>query len=351
MGPCAGGAVYSPAVTDFTLMVKNTSHMFITGPEVIKTVTGEEVSFEELGGAMTHNSTSGVASFASEDEDDCIMQIKTLLSYIPSNNLEEPPRIDTGHSPDDIDESIDDLVPEDPNVPYDMRDVVAKIVDNGEYFEVHQHWAQNMITGFARFDGRSVGVVGNNPAHLAGTIDINASDKLARFVRFCDSFNIPVITLMDVPGYLPGTAQEWGGIIRHGAKILYAFAEATVPLITIITRKGYGGAYDVMSSKHIGADLVYAWPGSQIAVMGSDGATNIIHRKEIAAAKDKVKMRAELANEYKDQFANPYIAAGLGYIDKVIYPRETRGLICKGLDLLASKRQNRPPKKHGNIPL
>jgi acetyl-CoA carboxylase carboxyltransferase component len=351
MGPCAGGAVYSPAVTDFTLMVKGTSHMFITGPEVIKTVTGEEVTFEELGGAMTHNTTSGVASFASEDEDDCIMQIKTLLSYIPSNNLEEPPRVDTGHGPDDIDDSIDDLVPEDANVPYDMRDVVAKLVDNGEFFEVHEHWAKNMTTGFARFDGRSVGIVGNNPAHLAGTIDINASDKCARFARFCDAFNIPVITFMDVPGYLPGTAQEWGGIIRHGAKILYAFAEATVPLITIITRKGYGGAYDVMSSKHIGADLVYAWPGSQIAVMGPDGAINIIFRKEIAAAKNKDKKRAELAKEYKEQFANPYIAAGLGYIDKVIYPRETRKLICNGLDLLASKRQNRPPKKHGNIPL
>ncbi|MBY8998811.1 MAG: methylmalonyl-CoA carboxyltransferase [Candidatus Thorarchaeota archaeon] len=351
MGPCAGGAVYSPAVTDFTLMVKGTSHMFITGPEVIKTVTGEEVTFEELGGAMTHNTTSGVASFASEDEDDCITQIKTLLSYIPSNNLEEPPRIDTGHAADDVDESIDDLVPEDPNVPYDMRDVVAKLVDNGEFFEVHEHWAKNMTTGFARFDGRSVGIVGNNPAHLAGTIDINASDKCARFVRFCDAFNIPVITFMDVPGYLPGTAQEWGGIIRHGAKILYAFAEATVPLITIITRKGYGGAYDVMSSKHIGADLVYAWPGSQIAVMGSDGAINIIFRKEIAAAKNKEKKRAELAKDYKEQFANPYIAAGLGYIDKVIYPRETRKLICNGLDLLASKRQTRPPKKHGNIPL
>ncbi|TET07866.1 MAG: methylmalonyl-CoA carboxyltransferase [Candidatus Thorarchaeota archaeon] len=351
MGPCAGGAVYSPAVTDFTLMVKGTSHMFITGPEVIKTVTGEEVTFEELGGAMTHNTTSGVASFASEDEDDCIMQIKTLLSYIPSNNLEEPPRIDTGHAPDDIDESIDDLIPEDANVPYDMRDVVAKLVDNGEFFEVHEHWAKNMIAGFARFDGRSVGIIGNNPAHLAGTIDINASDKCARFVRFCDAFNIPVITFMDVPGYLPGTAQEWGGIIRHGAKILYAFAEATVPLITIITRKGYGGAYDVMSSKHIGADLVYAWPGSQIAVMESDGAINIIFRKEIAKAKDKKKKRAELAKEYKEQFANPYIAAGLGYIDKVIYPRETRPLICNGFDLLASKRQSRPPKKHGNIPL
>ena len=351
MGPCAGGAVYSPAVTDFTLMVKGSSHMFITGPEVIKTVTGEEVTFEELGGAMKHNTTSGVASFASEDEDDCFGQIRTLLSYIPSNNLSEPPRVDTGHGPDEIDESIDEIIPDDPNKPYDMRDVVTKLADNSEFFEVYQHWAQNMITGFARFDGRSVGIVGNNPAHLAGTIDINASDKCARFVRFCDAFNIPVITFMDVPGYLPGTAQEWGGIIRHGAKILYAYAEATVPLITIITRKAYGGAYDVMSSKHIGADLVYAWPTAEIAVMGPDGAINIIFRKEIAKAKDADKKRAQLVKEYREQFANPYIAAGLGYIDKVIFPRETRPLICKGLDLLASKRQSRPPKKHGNIPL
>ena len=351
MGPCAGGAVYSPAVTDFTFMVKGTSHMFITGPEVIKTVTGEEVTFENLGGAMTHNTTSGVSAFASEDEDDCIMQIRKLLSYIPSNNLSEPPRVATGHNPEDIDESIDAIIPDDPNKPYDMRDVVMKLADNGEFFEVFEHWAQNMMTGFARFDGRSVGIVGNNPAHLAGTIDINASDKCARFVRFCDAFNIPVITFMDVPGYLPGTAQEWGGIIRHGAKILYAYAEATVPLITIITRKAYGGAYDVMSSKHIGADLVYAWPTAEIAVMGPDGAINIIFRREIAEAKDKDKKRAELVAEYREQFANPYIVAGLGYIDKVIFPRETRGLICKGLDMLASKRQSRPPKKHGNIPL
>ena len=351
MGPCAGGAVYSPAVTDFTLMVKGTSHMFITGPEVIKTVTGEEVSFEDLGGAMTHNSISGVAQFASEDEEHCFAQIKKLLSFIPSNNLEEPPRVDTGHGPEDVDDSIDTLVPDDPNKPYDMRDVVAKLADNEEFFEVHEHWAKNMIVGFARFDGRSVGIVGNNPAHLAGTIDINASDKASRFVRFCDAFNIPIITFMDVPGYLPGTAQEWGGIIRHGAKILYAYAEATVPLITIITRKGYGGAYDVMSSRHIGADIVYAWPTAEIAVMGPDGAINIIFRKEIEAAKDKEKKRAELVKEYREKFANPYIAAGLGYIDKVIYPRETRPLICKGLEMLASKRQSRPPKKHGNIPL
>jgi acetyl-CoA carboxylase carboxyltransferase component len=351
MGPCAGGAVYSPAVTDFTLMVKGTSHMFITGPDVIKTVTGEEVSFEELGGAMTHNSVSGVAQFASEDEDHCFTQIKKLLSYIPSNNLEEPPRVNTGHAPEDVDESIDELVPDDPNKPYDMRDVVTKVADNGEFFEVHEHWAKNMIVGFARFDGRSVGIVGNNPAHLAGTIDINASDKCSRFVRFCDAFNIPIVTFMDVPGYLPGTAQEWGGIIRHGAKILYAFAEATVPKITIITRKGYGGAYDVMSSRHIGADLVYAWPIAEIAVMGPDGAINIIFRKEIADAKDKEKKRSELVKEYREKFANPYVAAGLGYIDKVIFPRETRPLICKGLDVLASKRQTRPPKKHGNIPL
>lgn len=351
MGPCAGGAVYSPAVTDFTLMVKEIAHMFITGPDVIKTVTGEEVTFEELGGAMTHSSISGVSHFASEDEDECFDQIKTLLSYIPQNNLEDAPRIETGHSPDDVDESIDDLVPNDPNKPYDMRDVVRKLADNGEFFEVHELWAQNMTVGFARFDGRSVGIVGNNPAHLAGTIDINASDKCARFVRFCDAFNIPIITFMDVPGYLPGTAQEYGGIIRHGAKILYAFAEATVPMITIITRKGYGGAFDVMASRHIGADLVYAWPTAEIAVMGPDGAINIIFRKEIGRAKDKEKKRAQLVKEYRDKFANPYVAAGLGYVDKVIFPRETRLLICKGLDMLESKRQSRPPKKHGNIPL
>ncbi|MBD3406548.1 MAG: methylmalonyl-CoA carboxyltransferase [Candidatus Lokiarchaeota archaeon] len=351
MGPCAGGAVYSPAVTDFTFMVKETSHMFITGPEVIKTVTGEEVSFEELGGAMTHNSVSGVSHFASEDEDECIAQLRTLLSYIPSNNMEDPPRIDTGHSPDDVDESIDEVVPEDPNKPYDMREVITKLVDNGEFFEVHEHWAKNMTVGFARFDGRSVGIVGNNPAHLAGTINIDASDKCSRFVRFCDAFNIPVITFMDVPGYLPGTEQEWGGIIRHGAKILYAYAEATVPLITIITRKGYGGAYDVMSSRHIGADQVYAWPTAEIAVMGPDGAINIVFRKELAKAEDKVAKKAELVANYREKFANPYIAAGLGYIDKVIFPHETRKLICQGLDILSTKRQTRPPKKHGNIPL
>ncbi|MEM4734891.1 MAG: carboxyl transferase domain-containing protein [Candidatus Thorarchaeota archaeon] len=351
MGPCAGGAVYSPAVTDFILMVKGTSHMFITGPEVIKTVTGEEVTFEELGGAMTHNSVSGVACLLSENEDDCFAQIRRLLSFLPSNNMEDPPRVKTDHSPDDVDESIDEIVPDDPNRPYDMRDVVTRLVDNGEFFEIHEHWAKNMIVGFARFDGRPVGIVGNNPAHLAGTIDINASDKCARFVRFCDAFNIPVVTFMDVPGYLPGTAQEWGGIIRHGAKILYAYAEATVPLITIITRKGYGGAYDVMASRHIGADLVYAWPTAEIAVMGPDGAINIIFRKEIEAAKDKEKKREELVREYRAKFANPYVAAGLGYIDKVILPRETRPLICRGLDMLETKRKTRPPKKHGNIPL
>ncbi|MBS3794898.1 MAG: methylmalonyl-CoA carboxyltransferase [Candidatus Thorarchaeota archaeon] len=351
MGPCAGGAVYSPAVTDFTLMVKDTAHMFITGPEVVKTVTGEEVSFEDLGGAMTHASKSGVAHLVSEDEEHCFEQIRRLLSFMPSNNLEDPPRVDTGHAPDDVDESIDEVVPQDPNKPYDMRDVVGKLVDNGDFFEIHEHWAKNMTVGFARFDGRSVGIVGNNPAHLAGTIDIDASDKCSRFVRFCDAFNIPVITFMDVPGYLPGTEQEWGGIIRHGAKILYAFAEATVPLITIITRKGYGGAYDVMSSRHIGADLVYAWPGSEIAVMGPQGAINIIFRKEIRDAEDKEAKREELVEEYREEFAHPYVAAGLGYIDKVIFPHETRPLICKGLDVLETKRQDRPPKKHGNIPL
>ncbi len=351
MGPCAGGAVYSPAVTDFTLMVKETSHMFITGPDVIETVTGEKVTFEELGGAMTHASRSGVAHFASEDEDHCFEQVKRLLSYIPDNNMSDPPRVDTGHLPDDYDEAIDEVVPSDPNRPYDMRDVVTKLADNGEFFEVHEHWARNMLVGFARFDGRSVGIVGNNPAHLAGTLDINASDKCARFVRFCDAFNIPILTFMDVPGYLPGSEQEWGGIIRHGAKILYAYAEATVPLITIITRKGYGGAYDVMSSRHIGADLVFAWPGAEIAVMGPQGACNIIFRKEIAAADDPEAKRAELVEEYREKFANPYVAAGLGYIDKVIFPHETRLMICKGLDVLATKRQSRPAKKHGNIPL
>jgi len=294
---------------------------------------------------------SGVAQFAGEDEDYCFEQIEQLLSYMPQNNLEEPPRLSTGHACNDVDEAIDDLIPDDPNKPYDMRDVVKKLADDGEFFEVHEHWAKNMLVGFARFDGRAAGIVGNNPAHLAGTLDINASDKCARFVRFCDAFNIPVITFMDVPGYLPGTAQEWGGIIRHGAKILYAFAEATVPKITIITRKGYGGAYDVMSSRHIDADLVYAWPTAEIAVMGPDGAIDIIFQKEIEAAKDKKKKRAELVKEYRNKFANPYVAAGLGYIDKVIFPRETRPLICKGLDMLASKRKSRPPKKHGNIPL
>ncbi|MHA1735268.1 MAG: acyl-CoA carboxylase subunit beta [Candidatus Thorarchaeota archaeon] len=351
MGPCAGGAVYSPAVTDFTFMVKGTSHMFITGPDVIKTVTGEEVTFEELGGAMTHASVSGVAHFASENEDECLMQIRKLLSYLPSNNLEDPPRVNTGHKPDDVDMSIDDVVPDDPNKPYDMRDVVTKLVDNGEFFEVHEHWAKNMIVGFARFDGRAVGIVGNQPMHLAGTLDIDASDKASRFVRFCDAFNIPIVTFMDVPGYLPGTAQEWGGIIRHGAKILYVFSEATVPKITIITRKAYGGAYDVMSSKNLGADLVLAWPTAEIAVMGPQGACNIIFRKEIKAAKDPEAKRQELIAQYREKFANPYIAAELGYIDKVVLPHETRPLICKGLEVFASKRKSLPPKKHGNIPL
>ncbi len=351
MGPCAGGAVYSPAVTDFILMVKGTSHMFITGPDVIKTVTGEEVTFEELGGAMKHASVSGVAHFASENEDECLEQIRTLLSFIPSNNLEDPPRVNTGHAPDDVDMSIDEVVPDDPNKPYDMRDVVTKLVDNGYFFEVHEHWAQNAIVGFARFDGRAVGIVGNQPMHLAGTLDINASDKISRFVRFCDAFNIPIVTFMDVPGYLPGTAQEWGGIIRHGAKILYAFSEATVPKITVITRKAYGGAYDVMSSKNLGADLVLAWPTAEIAVMGPQGACNIIFRKEIQAAKDPDAKRQELIAQYRAKFANPYVAAELGYIDKVVLPHETRPLICQGLELFSSKRKSRPPKKHGNIPL
>ncbi len=348
---CTFNAAINKKRTNLAFIVKSTNIMFITGRDAIKTVTGEEVTFEELGGAMTHNSVSGVAQFAGEDEDHCFEQTKILLSYIPQNNLEEPPRVDTGHAPDSVDESIDDLIPDGPNKPYDMRDVVRKLVDNGEFFEVHEHWAKNMVVGFARFDGRSVGIVGNNPAHLAGTLDINASDKCACFVRFCDAFNIPIITFMDLPGYLPGTAQEWGGIIRHGAKILYAFAEATVPLIIIITRKGYGGAFDVMSSRRIGADLVYAWPTAEIAVMDPDGATNIIFRKEIEVEKDKKKKRAEFVKEHRDKVANPYVAAGLGYIDRVIFPHETRPVICSGLEMLASKRKSRPPKKHGNIPL
>ncbi|MFH0916528.1 MAG: acyl-CoA carboxylase subunit beta [bacterium] len=351
MGPCAGGAVYSPAMTDFTIMVKGTSHMFITGPEVIKTVTGEEVTFEELGGAMTHNTRSGVAHLAADDEAQCLEMIRTLLSYVPQNNLEEAPRTECDDPSDRTDEELDFIVPPDPNKPYHMRDVVERIVDHGEFFEIMPHWGQNLMIGFARLGGRSIGIVGNQPDHRAGTLDIEASVKGARFVRFCDAFNIPLVTFVDVPGFMPGTAQEHGGIIRNGAKLLYAFCEATVPKLTVITRKAYGGAYDVMCSKHIRADFNFAWPSAEIAVMGPEGAVNIIFRKEIDDAEDPAARRRELVAEYREKFASPYIAAQRGYIDDIIEPMETRPRLVSALEACASKREGRPPKKHGNIPL
>lgn len=351
MGPCAGGAVYSPAMTDFILMVKGTSHMFVTGPEVIKTVTNEDVTFEELGGAMTHNSKSGVAHFAAEDEDDCIAMVKKLLSFIPSNNLETPPRIDPSDDPNRMDDELVNIVPDDPNKPYDMRDVVTRVFDNGEFFEVQPYWAENIIVGFARLNGHSVGIVGNQPNNRAGTLDIDSSTKGGRFVRFCDAFNVPLITFVDVPGFLPGIVQEYGGIIRNGAKLLYAFCEATVPKLTVITRKAYGGAYDVMNSKHIRADINFAWPSSEIAVMGPEGAVNIVFRKELGAVEDKVNKRQELITDYRNKFASPYIAAERGYIDDVIEPQETRPRLINALETLVTKRESRPRKKHGNIPL
>jgi propionyl-CoA carboxylase beta chain len=351
MGPCAGGAVYSPAMTDFILMVNKTSHMFITGPEVIKTVTGEDVSFEALGGAMTHNTKSGVAHFVAENEDQCIEQIKTLMSFIPQNNLESPPRVEPTDDPNRMDKGLINIIPPDPNQPYDMRDVVKLIVDHSEFFEVHPYWAQNIIVGFARLHGFSIGIVGNQPNQLAGTLDINSSTKGARFVRFCDSFNIPLLTFVDVPGFLPGTNQEYGGIIRNGAKLLYAFCEATVPKMTVITRKAYGGAYDVMCSKHIRADINFAWPTSEIAVMGPDGAVNIVFRKELASSEDKEKKHKELVTDYRKKFASPYFAAERGYIDDVIEPQKTRPKLIDALMTLQGKREPRPKKKHGNIPL
>jgi len=351
MGPCAGGAVYSPAMTDFILMVKGTSFMHITGPDVIKAVTHEEVTSEELGGAMVHNTKSGVAHFAAEDEEDCIFLIKKLLSFIPQNNMEDPPFVPTDDPPDRMDEALDAIVPDSPTRSYDMKDVIRRVVDHGDFFEVHEHWAQNIIVGFARLGGFSVGIVAQQPAVMAGVLDIDSSIKGARFVRFCDCFNIPIITFEDVPGFLPGVAQEHGGIIRNGAKLLYAYCEATVPKITIITRKAYGGAYDVMSSKHIRGDISYAWPTAEIAVMGPEGAVNIIFRKEIAAAADPEAERARLVQEYRDQFANPYVAAARGYIDDVIEPKETRPRLIEALKMLQNKRDSNPPKKHGNIPL
>jgi propionyl-CoA carboxylase beta chain len=351
MGPCAGGAVYSPAITDFIVMVKDTSYMFVTGPDVLKTVTHEEVSKEELGGAMTHNATSGVAHFATDDDRECLALIRDLLSFMPSNNLDDPPRARTSDSADREDPALDRIVPSSPNQPYDMLDVIHLIVDEGYFLEVHHHYAKNILVGFARLDGRPVGIVANQPAVLAGTLDIDASVKGARFVRFCDAFNIPLVTFEDVPGFLPGTVQEYGGIIRHGAKLLFAFAEATVPKVTVITRKAYGGAYCVMSSKHIRTDFNYAWPTAEIAVMGPEGAVNILYKRELDAAADPVAARSEKVEEFREKFANPYIAASRGFIDEVIRPRETRRKLITALKNLENKRDKNPPKKHGNIPL
>jgi propionyl-CoA carboxylase beta chain len=360
MGPCAGGAVYSPAITDFTLMVEHTSHMFITGPDVIKTVTGEEVSFEELGGAHTHNVKSGVAHYQAADEEDCLGFARDLLSYLPSNNLEEPP-MTAGHGhdpaallPNAADAELDNLIPDSPNQPYDMHSVITAILDGGEFLEIHAGFAQNIIVGFGRVDGSSVGVVANQPMHFAGCLDIDAAEKAARFVRTCDAYGIPVLTFVDVPGFLPGTGQEWGGIIRRGAKLIYAYAEATVPKITVITRKAYGGAYVVMGSKHLGGDISLAWPTAQIAVIGAQGAVNILYRRELSAAaspEEEASQRAELVSEYEDTLANPYIAAERGFVDNVIPPSETRSQVVRALRTLRTKRQTLPPKKHGNIPL
>ncbi len=357
MGPCAGGAVYSPAITDFTVMVDQTSHMFITGPDVIKTVTGEDVAFEDLGGARTHNTRSGVAHYMASDEEDALEYVKALLSYLPSNNLEVPPALEGGgdlaRTPDD--EWLDTVVPDSANVPYDMLQVIEHVVDDGEFLEVHPLFAPNIVCGFARVDGMSVGVVANQPTQLAGCLDIDASEKAARFVRTCDAFNVPVLTFVDVPGFLPGTDQEWDGIIRRGAKLIYAYAEATVPKVTVITRKAYGGAYDVMGSKHLGADINLAWPTAQIAVMGAQGAVNILYRKQIQAATDAGEdvdaVRQEFITQYEDTLANPYVAAERGYIDTVITPSNTRMNVTRALRALRTKRQTLPPKKHGNIPL
>jgi propionyl-CoA carboxylase beta chain len=351
MGPCAGGAVYSPAMTDFIFMVKETSHMFITGPDVIKTVTGEEPTFEELGGAMTHNTKSGVAHFASDDEEACLEDARYLMSFLPQNNLEMPPRLEPSDDPERMDMELDSIVPDNPNKPYDMRGVVRLIVDDGEFFEVHEHFATNIICGFSRLHGYPIGIVGNQPSSMAGVLDIDASEKAARFVRFCDAFNVPLITFTDVPGFLPGTTQEWGGIIRRGAKLLYAFTEATVPKITVITRKAYGGAYDVMNSKHMLADFNFAWPQAEIAVMGPEGAVNIIYRRDIAKSPTPDERRGKLIDDYKARFANPYSAAERGYIDDVILPHETRPRLIKALETLKTKRVERPKRKHGNIPL
>ncbi len=351
LGPCAGGAVYSPAITDFIVMTKNSSYMFITGPDVIKTVTHEEVSKEALGGALAHNQKSGVAHFAAESEQAAILITRELLSYLPSNNAEDPPHAATNDDPGRVEPALATLVPQNPNKPYDIREIVRLVVDEKHFFEVQEHYAKNIVVGFARINGRAVGIVGNNPAVLAGCLDIDASVKAARFVRFCDCFNIPLVTFVDVPGFLPGTNQEWSGIIKHGAKLLYAYAEATVPKVTVITRKAYGGAYDVMASKHIRADVNYAYPTAEIAVMGPDGAVNIIFRKELDGASDAAAEKARLVADYREKFANPFKAAELGYIDEVIRPEETRLKLVKALEMLKDKRQENLPRKHGNIPL
>ena len=351
MGPCAGGAVYSPAITDFVIMVKNTGYMFVTGPEVIRTVTHEEVTKDELGGAMTHNEKSGVAHFVVENDQECLLLIRELLSFMPNNNVDDPPLADCADPVGRADEALDRIVPSSSTQAYDMGDVIRAVVDDGYLLEVHEHFAKNIVVGFARLGGRPAGIVANQPAHLAGTLDIDASVKGARFVRFCDAFNIPLVTFEDVPGFLPGTVQEWGGIIRHGAKLLYAFAEATVPKVTVITRKAYGGAYCVMASKHLRTDVNYAWPAAEIAVMGAEGAVNILYKRELDAAADPAAARTAKIAEYREKFANPYVAAQRGYIDEVIQPRQTRAKLIGALAALETKRDRNPPKKHGNIPL
>ncbi len=351
LGPCAGGAVYSPALTDFIFMVKDTSHMFITGPDVVKTVTGEDVTLEDLGGALTHATKSGVANFVMPDEKSVLDEVRYLLSFLPSNNMEEPPRILIGDEAERSCENLRDLLPASPNQPYDMKKVITAVVDGGDYMEVHATYAQQVTVGFARIDGHTVGIVGNQPAVLAGVLDIDSSEKAARFVRTCDAFNVPIVTFVDVPGFMPGVDQEYGGIIRHGAKLLYAFCEATVPRISVITRKAYGGAYVVMNSKSIGADLAFAWPTAELAVMGSSGAVEIVHRRDLANSDDPERMRAELIEDYEERYCTPYIAAERGFIDDVIDPADTRRVLAKSLDLLRGKREELPKRKHGNVPL
>ncbi len=351
LGPCAGGAVYSPAMTDFIFMVREKSHMFITGPDVVKTVTGEEVTLEELGGAGSHSTKSGVATFVANSEEEVLDQVKDLLAFLPANNLEQPPRREIGDDPERLCPALTTLLPESPNVPYDMKQVISEVVDDGDFFEYHAAWGRSIVCGFARVDGRPIGVVGNQPMMLAGVLDIESSEKAARFVRTCDAFNIPLLTFVDVPGFLPGVDQEYGGIIRHGAKLLYAYCEATVPRIQVITRKAYGGAYVVMDSKGVGCDLSYAWPTAELAVMGPQGAVEIIHRRELADAADPAKRRAELVEDYTQRLANPYLAAERGYVDDVIDPAETRRKVVAGFRLLESKRERIPERKHGNVPL